>query len=90
MIRSRHRVGELRLSCFGIRRKIISVLYQVEMEGEAGWSTTADAVEASSHHQAVVRGSGDAGLYRVREHGDEEHLYFDVPDWGSPEPLPSV
>lgn len=65
-------------------------LFRVESESDDGWDAAAQAVEAESHHQAVVRGGEDAGLYRVRRHGEEDYVYFVVPEWGPPTALPAI
>ena len=81
------RVRKLPVASFDPGEQNPWMLYRVEAHGEDGWESVEDAIEASCHHQAIVRGCADPGIYRAQEHGDWEYLYFDVPAWGPPEPL---
>lgn len=66
----------------------LEVQFTVEREEGGGWELVAAEVEASSHHQAVVRASTHAGIYRASLHGvTGSHQHFAVPGWGPPELL---
>ena len=56
------------------------------MDGQ-GWRLVADAVEATSAVQAVIRAADGEGRYRARGDGKDGASVFWVPAWGPPEPL---
>jgi hypothetical protein len=51
------------------------------------WFLVADAVEATSAVQAVIRAADGEGRYRARGSGEDGASVFWVPAWGPPEPL---
>ncbi len=56
------------------------------MDGQ-GWRLVADAVEATSAVQAVIRAADGEGRYRAHGDGNDDPSVFWVPAWGPPEPI---